>query len=123
MFTKVKSCFGNRPQVGEEAKRLADAEQTLLGAELHRNVGPLRSTNGAKQHCRGTVAGGERRLRQGRARGIVGGAADEFVLKGEVEVESLPDCLEHTHGLDSNFRSNAVAAEHHDPGAHGCLSS
>ena len=65
-----------RAQVGEQAERLADPEQALLGPQRARQRVVVRAADGAHQHRVGALRERERRVRQRLAGGVVAGAAD-----------------------------------------------
>ena len=111
------------PQVREQAERLADREQALLGAVLHGNVGPLRPADGAEQDARRRLAGCDRRVGQRRAGGVVRRAADQCVLELELQRVLRRDALEHAHGRGRDLGADAVAGQDDDARAHACACS
>ena len=111
------------PQVREQAERLADREQPLLGTMLHGDVGPLRAADGAEQDARRGLAGLDRRVGQRRAGRVVSRAADQRVLELELQRVRRGHLLEHAHGRGRDLGADAVAGQHHDARAHACACS
>ena len=97
----------SRAEIGEQAERLAQAEDRLLGpqASFQRVVLPV--ADGAEQHGVGGLGKRQRRLRQGMAVRLVGSAADQGMLGLERQVEAA----ENAYGLGDDLDADAVAGQ------------
>jgi hypothetical protein len=100
-------------QVGEEAERLADAEDPLLGPRRARQRVPLGATDGPEQHGVGALREREGGLGKWTLRGVEARAADQrrAGLDGK---PFAPEDVEHADGLADDFRTDAVTRQDGD---------
>ncbi|MNS68679.1 hypothetical protein D3C72_1019640 [compost metagenome] len=101
-------------QVGEQAQRLAQAQNGLLRAEFARQAVVLPVAHGAKQHGIRFLGQVQRGRRQRVFELVERGAAHG----GLFDVEGNVQRLEHAHGLLDDFRSNAVTRQDCDVVGH-----
>ena len=82
---------GDRAQVGKQAQRFANGEQSLLGAHLCIRVRPLRTADRAEQDGICVSACREARVGQCRLRRVDRGAADQVRFELELVTEAFSD--------------------------------
>ena len=76
-----------------------------------REMVPLGAADGAEENRFGSIAGGDRRFRKGRARRINGGAAHKGFRAFERKAEAGAGSVEHLERFAHDFGSDAVAGE------------
>ncbi len=101
-----------RAQVGEQAERFAQAEQTFL--RTARPALPLRPANRAQQHGVSAAACGQGVRRQRVAGGVYRGAADQVSLECEAPAETLADAFKHLARDERHLRPDSVAGKKDD---------
>jgi len=79
---------------------------------------PGRPSHRAEQHGIGAAAEVQGGIRQGIARGVHGGPADERLLEGELVAEAFAHAGEAGHSLCGDLGAHAVAGEDCDAGFH-----
>ena len=105
-------------EIREQAERLADREQALLGAVLHGNVGPLRTADGAEQDAVDAL----------QAAIVFSGSGDPSASYAAPPINESSnssrssccdgDLLEHPNGCPRDLGTDAVAGQYHDVRAH-----
>jgi hypothetical protein len=111
----------HRTQVGVKAQCLAQGEQALFRAHAGVRVRPLRPAHRTQQYGIGVLAGVQRLLRQRRAAGINGGAANQVMLEVEAMAEVACHRSQHVNGGCGDFRTNAVTGQDNDFSMHGAI--
>ena len=97
----------DRPEVGEQAELLAQAEQALLRARTA--AVPLRAADGGEQDGVGGAAGRERLVGQRRAGGVDRRAAERMLV-----VVERADGVEHPGGGGEDLGADPVAGKQDD---------
>ena len=103
---------GHRPQVGEQAQRLAQGQQAVLGPL--RPAVPLGAADRAQEDGVGLAAGLERLRRQRLAAGVDGFAADQVGGEVEAVAEAVGDHVQHHARGGGDFGADAVAGQQDD---------
>ena len=101
-----------RPQIGEQAHRLADRQQPLFRTRLA--AIPFRPADGAQQHGVGRDAGGARGLGQWLARFVDGRAADQMLGELEMMTIEVADDPQDVARGPCDLRSDAIAGQQDD---------
>ena len=98
-------------QVREKPQRGADLQKSLLRADLRGQVIPLGAAHRAEKHGVGGEAPGLCLLRQGHARFVDGGAADEVFGEMEGMPEFFRRFFEDCHGAFHDLGADAVSLQ------------
>ncbi len=106
------------PQVGEQAERLAQAQDRLLRTHLRGGIRMARRADRAEQHGIGRTGERERRRRQRLLARVHGRGPDRRFDELEVVAEARRDRGERAHGLGRDFRADAVAGQDGDARLH-----
>ncbi len=101
----------DRPQVGEYAQRLAQAQQTLLGPLLTGHGVPLWPPHGTQQDSGRFGAGRFGLGREGIAGRVQRSAADQRFLKVHLEAMLIGQCPQRSYRLGGDFRADPVAGQ------------
>jgi hypothetical protein len=111
----------DRPQIGEQAEFLAEAEQRgAFGAFFLGNGGvAVRQAHAAKENAIRVLAELERCVRQGLAGGVNARPADGRLGDFQGEREFFLDGAEDLYGLAHHFGADAVAGQRGDFEIHG----
>ena len=113
---------GSGAEIGEETEVLPEWKKcAALGLDVGRKIFPLGAADGAEEDGIGLFAGcdgvlWERSLVVG---GVEGGAANEVVAVGDLEIEFCCGGFEDFQGNIHDFGANAVAGENRDRMGHG----
>jgi len=105
-------------QVGVQAQLLADAQQALLGAPVHRQRVPLRPAHGAEQHGTALLGQRHRLVAQRRPVGVDRRPADPLVGELELQPVARRHRLQRAPRLAGHLGADPVATHHHDPRFH-----
>jgi hypothetical protein len=97
-----------RAEIGEQAQRLAQAQDGLLGAQRALQLVVLPVAHGAEQHGVGLLRELQRGGRQRMAAGLVGLAAHV----GPFEFKRQVQRLQHLDRLGHDLGADAVARQH-----------
>ena len=112
-----------RAQIGEEAEILAQAQQARLGAHVVGNAVPFRPADGGQQHGVGALGQRHVGFADRLAMRVIGGAADEALLRLEGGDAGCAQKGDELLGLGHDFRADAVAGQKKElVGGHEILS-
>ena len=100
-----------RPDVGKQAKVLAQAQEPRLRPRLVRHAVPLRPADGAEDDGVGRMRLRHGFFGDGDLMGLVARAADQLLLGFEIRDAGLGEEAEEPFHLGHHFRTDAVAGE------------